>query len=236
MLILEREEPPSMIRSANIKEWSSKTAKMPDTNANGTEGEDPFRKTCLVPYVDSESAPPAIQEKLKVLPFRRNILLTLAHSHGLFPHFSDLLGACFDGKQRKIPVFDWQLIVLRIATILMAKYEYEVNLPVAEVFGFPQAKIDAIGSSIRDIEEGKGPWTDRDRVILRLIDEQLATYDNRPETVKDALNLLSVEDLVEVLMMIGIYASLARVIKALKVDDDKPVPDLKEKIKTAITG
>jgi hypothetical protein len=28
---------------------------------------------------------------------------------------------------------------------------------------------------------------------------------------------------------------LARVIKGLKVDDDKPTPDLKEKIKAAIT-
>jgi alkylhydroperoxidase family enzyme len=207
---------------------------MSDADVNETGG-DPFRKTCLVPYIDTETAPSAIQEKLKVLPFRRNILLTMAHSHGLFPHFSGLLGACFDGNQRGVSVFDWQLLVLRIASTLGAKYEFDVNLPVAEVHGFPQAKIDAIGCSIQDVIEGKGPWTDRDRVILRLIDEQLATYDNKPETVKDALKLLSVEHLVEVLMMIGIYAMLARVIKGLKVDDDKPTPDLKEKIKAAIT-
>ncbi|PWY80631.1 hypothetical protein BO70DRAFT_362582 [Aspergillus heteromorphus CBS 117.55] len=208
---------------------------MPNIDINETK-EDPFRSTCLVPYIDLESAPSVINEKLKVLPFRRNILLTLAHSHGLFPHFSGLLGACFDGKQRKIPVFDWQLIVLRIGTVLKAQYEYDVNLPVAEVFGFPQEKIDAIGCSIQDVLEGKGPWTDRDRVILRVIEEQLATYDNNPDTVKDALNLLTVEDLVEALMIIGIYALLARVINGLKVDIDKPTPDLKEKIKTAITG
>jgi alkylhydroperoxidase family enzyme len=186
--------------------------------------------------VDPDSAPPAIKEKLKVLPFRRNILLTLAHSHGLFPHFSGLLGACFDGKQRNIPVLDWQLIVLRIATILKAKYEFEVNQPVAEVFGFPKEKMDAIECSIQEVLDGRGPWTDRDRVILRLIDEQLATYDNKPETVEDALKLLSVEEIVEVLMMIGIYALLARVIKGLRVDDDQPIPDLKDKIRAAITG
>lgn len=207
-----------------------------DSTDPSISGGDPFRKNCLVPYVDPETAPPAVQEKLKVLPFRRNILLTMAHSHGLFPHFSSLLGGCFDGKTRKIPLFDWQLIVLRTATVLKAKYEYDVNLPVAEAYGFPQEKSDSIGCSIQEVCEGKGPWTERDRVILRLVDEQLATYDNEPKTVKEALKLLSVEDLVEVLIVIGVYALLARVIKGLKVDDDEEIPGLKEKIRTAITN
>ncbi|OJJ70094.1 hypothetical protein ASPBRDRAFT_31971 [Aspergillus brasiliensis CBS 101740] len=207
------------------------------SGANPKEaGADPYRKTCLVPYVDPERAPPHIQEKLKVLPFRRNILLVLAHSQGLFPHFSGLLGACFDGHQRSIPVHEWQLIVLRVGTVLKAKYEIDVNKPVAEVFEFPQEKFDAIGCSIEDVIQGRGPWNDRDRVILRLIEEQLRTYDNEPGTVEDALKLLSIGDVVEVLMIIGVYASLARVIKGLKVDDDEPIPDLKGKIKTAITG
>ncbi|PWY75198.1 hypothetical protein BO94DRAFT_209731 [Aspergillus sclerotioniger CBS 115572] len=208
---------------------------MPDIQVNEVTG-DPYRKTCRVPYVEPESAPPAIRDKLRVLPFRRNILLTLAHSPGLFPHISGLLAACFDGKQRLLPVLDWQLIVLRVATVLKAKYEYDVNLPVAEVFGFPPDKIQAMGCSLQDVLQGKGPWTHRDRVILRIVDEQLDTYENKPDTITDALKVLSVEELVEVLLMIGIYASLARVMKALKVDDDHPTPDLKEKIRSAITG
>ena len=208
---------------------------MSGTNPSELEGES-YRHTCLVPYVDPDTAPPNIQERLKVLPFRRNILLTLAHSHGLFPHISGLLGACFDGNQRSIPVHEWQLIVLRVGTILQAKYEIDVNKPVAEVFGFPQEKFDAIGCCIDDVMKGQGPWSDRDRVILRMTEEQLSTYDNKPETIEDALKSLSVADVVEVLLIIGVYAALARVIKGLKVDEDEPIPDLKEKIKTAITG
>ncbi|PYI04705.1 hypothetical protein BO78DRAFT_471157 [Aspergillus sclerotiicarbonarius CBS 121057] len=192
---------------------------MPDIDANETKG-DPYRTTCRVPYVEPELAPPVIREKLRVLPMRRNILLTLAHSHGLFPHFSGLLGACFDGAQRLLP----------------AKYEYDVNLPVAEVFCFPPGKIEAMGCSHHSVLGGKGPWTDRDRVILRIVDEQLEACDNKPDTITDALKALSVEGLVEVLMIIGIYALLARVMKALKVDDDQLDPDLKEKIKSAITA
>lgn len=104
---------------------------------------------------------------------------------------------------------------------------------MAEAFGFHQAKIDAIGCSSQEVREGKGPWTERDRVILRLVDEQLASYDNEPETVKEALKLLSVEELVESLIIIGIYALMARVVNGLKVDDDE-ITNLK-KLRTAIT-
>lgn len=196
---------------------------------------DPFRKSCLVPYVDVNSSPPAVREKLKVLPFRRNILLAAAHSEGMFPHISSLLGACFNGKIRKIPLFDWQLIVLRCSTTLRAAYIYGVNIPVAEVHGFPQAKIDAITCSPQDLREGKGPWTARDRAILRIVDEQLATYSNQTQSVEEALKYLTVEELVEVILIIGLYASLARVCKGLKVDEDQVTPGLKEKILTAIT-
>ena len=198
--------------------------------------DDPFRKTCLVPYVNPDTVPQAVQDKLKVLPFRRNIFYLLGHSHGLFPHLTGVIGGCFDGQTRKIPLLDWQLIVLRTATTLGAKYEYDVNLPVAEVYEMPQEKIDLMGCSVEDVKEGKGPWTARDRVILRVVDEQLATYTNEEQTIRDALVILGTEDLVEVLIILGTYALIARVINALKIDDDPPIPGLKDMLKKAVTS
>lgn len=198
---------------------------------------DPFRKTCLIPYVDFETSPPAVQEKLSILPFRRNIFYLLGHSHGLFPHLAGVIGGCFDGNTRKIPLLDWQLIVLRTATTLGAKYEYDVNLPVAEVYDMPQEKIHAIGScTAQQVREGKGPWTARERLILRVVDEQLETYTNEPRTIQDALQVLTKEDLVEVLIILGTYAMIARVINGLKIDDDPPIPGLKDMLKKAVTS
>ncbi|KAF7505215.1 hypothetical protein GJ744_001144 [Endocarpon pusillum] len=204
-----------------------------ENNQAGT-AEDPFRKTSLIPYVDYDTAPPAVQEKLKVLPFRRNIFYLLGHSHGLFPHLTGIIGGCFDGRVRKIPLLDWQLIVLRTATTLGAKYEYDVNLPVAEVYEMPQEKIDAIGCPAEDVCSGKGPWSDRDRLILRIVDEQLKTYTNEAQTIKDALEVLTKEDLVEVLIILGTYSLIARVINALKIDDDPPIPGLKDMLRKAV--
>lgn len=69
--------------------------------------DDPFRHTCLVPYVDVETAPPNIAKMIKVHDFRRNIFLTLAHSPGLFPTFMGTVGGCFRGEVRTVPLLDW---------------------------------------------------------------------------------------------------------------------------------
>ena len=69
--------------------------------------DDPYRHTCLVPYVDPDAAPPEIASRIKVHSFRRNIFLTLAHSPGLFPHLMGVIGGCFQGKSRTVPLLDW---------------------------------------------------------------------------------------------------------------------------------
>jgi len=100
-----------------------------------------------------------------------------------------------------------------------------------------QEKIDAMGQSADSVRNGEGPWNERDRLILRVVDEQLATYTNEPQTIKDALKVLSVEDLVEVLIILGTYALIARVINGLKIDDDQPIrPEgLAEMLKKSVT-
>jgi len=120
---------------------------------------------------------------------------------------------------------------------LGAKYEYDVNLPVAEVYEMGQEKIDAMGRSTESVRNWEGPWNERERSILRIVDEQLATYTNEPQTIKEALEILSVEELVEVLVILGTYALIARVINGLKIDDDQPIrPEgLAEMLKKSVT-
>lgn len=77
------------------------------TNEMATEFSDPFRHTCLIPYVDPASAPPAVADKLKILPFRRNIFYLLGHSQGLFPHLMGVIGGCFNGQVRGVQLLDW---------------------------------------------------------------------------------------------------------------------------------
>ena len=80
--------------------------------------DDPYRHTCLVPYVDPDTAPPEIASRIKVHSFRRNVFLTLAHSPGLFPHVMGVIGGCFQGKSRTVPLLDWVRETLAQAFLL----------------------------------------------------------------------------------------------------------------------
>ena len=68
---------------------------------------DPFRHTCLIPYLDPSTATPEVADKINVLPFRRNIFHLLGHSKGLFPHLMGVVGGCFNGKVRGVRLLDW---------------------------------------------------------------------------------------------------------------------------------
>ncbi|KAM5459315.1 Zinc-type alcohol dehydrogenase-like protein YogA [Microsporum canis] len=70
---------------------------------------------------------------------------------------------------------------------------------------------------------GEGPWSERDRLLLRIVDEQLATFTDETATMEAALEVLSNEELVEILIIIGAYSMLARIIRGLKVDDDQTI-------------
>ncbi|KAI1075117.1 AhpD-like protein [Whalleya microplaca] len=194
---------------------------------------------CLVPYIELENAPPEVAAAITQLPYRRNIFHLLGHSHGSFPRLMDVYASFFDGNRRILPLLEWQLLVLRISAVLDAEYEWDVNAPVARINGMPEAKPAALKQTA-----GKGPavvevepaFSVRDQVILGLVDEQLATYNNTDETVNKAKALLSVEELVEVYVVLGVYVLIARITKALRIDMDGEIPGLEEHLKGVVTG
>lgn len=195
---------------------------------------------CLVPYLELSSAPPEVAAAITHLPYRRNIFHLLGHSHGSFPQLMGVYASFFDGARRILPLLDWQLVVLRISAVLDAEYEWEVNAPVARVNGMPREKMDALKRSARgnkrEAVEREGAFSVRDKAILRLVDEQLETYNNVEETVAAARAALSVEELVEVYVVLGVYVLIARITKALRIDLDGEIPGLEEHLKTVVTG
>ncbi|KAL5340283.1 hypothetical protein BJX70DRAFT_361969 [Aspergillus crustosus] len=152
---------------------------------------------------------------------------------------TDCSTAFFDGTRRTLPLLDWQLIVLRISAVLNAEYEWDVNAPVAWLNGMPGEKIDALKRSVGNDPEGlrrEAAFSDRDRVILQLVDEQLARYDNTEETVVAAKKVLTVEELVEVYVVLGVYVLIAWITKGLRIDMDGEIQGLEEHLKAVVTS
>lgn len=208
---------------------------MGDGIHNGTI---PRQQQCLVPYIKTEDAPPEVKAALTHIPYRRNIFHLLGHSHGGFPRLMGVYANFFDGERRILPLLDWQLIVLRISAALDAEYEWDVNAPVARIHGMPEAKLEALRRTVHDtVAVAEEPlFSQRDRAILNLVDEQLTSYTNTEVTVAEAKKVLSVEELVECYIVLGVYVLIARITKALKIDLDGEIPGLEESLKKVVTG
>lgn len=199
---------------------------------------------CRIPYVNPSETVPAVADALNVMPMKRHIFLLLAHSPGLFPPLMQAFSALFSSTTRTLPLLDWQLVVLRVATTLGSEYEWDVNSPVAKVHGMPERKMQAIqaktGVKSND-DSGDGAELDdtifskRDRIILKLVDEQLATYSNQASTMDEAQKLLTSAELVEIFMIISLYVMIARLTNAVGIDLDGEIPGLEKMIKDFVT-
>jgi alkylhydroperoxidase family enzyme len=196
-------------------------------------------QNCLVPYLELEDAPPEVAAAITKLPYRRNIFHLLGHSHGAFPPLMGIYASFFDGNRRTLPLLDWQLVVLRISAVLDAEYEWDVNSPVARINGMPETKLEAIKRTARsdsDYLRAERLFTERDVAILNLVDEQLATYNNDVATVDEAKRHLSVSELVEVYIALGVYVLIARITKGLRIDLDGEIPNLEQALKGIVTN
>ena len=189
----------------------------------------------LVPLADSSTLSFAAQQALLTIPFKRNLLSTLANAEGLFVPLMGVLGGTFDARIRILPGLDWQLIVLRIGKRADAPYVYNNNVIAASIMGMPMDKINALDMDPNDIVEGKGPWSGRDRLILRIVDEQLANRTNAEQTIEDALEVLTVPELVETLIIHGTYCTFAGVVRGLRVGQDSGAPGLEDIVRQIVT-
>lgn len=200
---------------------------------------------CRIPYVNPSEALPVVADALNVMPMKRNIFLLLAHSPGLFPPLMQAFSALFNRTTRTLPLLDWQLVVLRVAATLGSEYEWDVNAPVAKVHGMPEDKMQIIraeagvkpnndsGDNVRELDDTV--FSLRERIILKLVDEQLATYSNRASTMDEAQELLTPAELVETFLVISLYAMIARLTNAIGIDLDGEVPGLEDMIKRGVT-
>ena len=189
----------------------------------------------LVPLADSSTLPFAAQQALLTIPFKRNLLSTLANAKGLFVPLMGILGGTFDARIRILPGVDWQLIVLRIGKRADAPYVYSNNAIAASIMGMPKDKIDSFDMDPEDVVQGKGPWSGRDRLILRIVDEQLANRTNAEQTIQDALQVLTVPELVEALIIQGTYCTFAGVVRGLRVAEDSTAPGLIDVVREIVT-
>ncbi|KAF4459524.1 hypothetical protein FALBO_13717 [Fusarium albosuccineum] len=182
----------------------------------------------LLPYVDSSSAPPDIKAALQTLPFERNIFKLLANSKIFFKPFMALLSSGW-GEGRQVRSTDWQVIVLRTAASLNAPYEWDVNEPVARIFGFTEEHFAALRKTSEPLPEVL--FTPRQRLLGRIT--ETLSRDNKigKELFLEAKGTFSDEEIAEIFYLQGIYSFLARFMNSALIDFDAPIPGLEDSLR-----
>lgn len=135
---------------------------------------------------------------------------------------------CAWSPNRSLRSTDWQLVVLRTASLLDAPYEWDVNEPVARVFGFTDAHLACLRSGDLSSTE---LFTDRQRLISAIVEELCLKNRVNTELVEKAKAVLGVEALMDLFYTQGIYAFLARTMNSCLIDFDPPIPGLEEQLR-----
>jgi alkylhydroperoxidase family enzyme len=167
-----------------------------------------------IPYAD-----PNQNDEVKALAERirkergqlGNLYLMLLNSPPVARGWLDLLTAV--RQQCKLPARYRELVILRIAILNGADYEYQSHVPIALEEGITQAQIDALS------ESGKSNvFAPVDRAVLAYCDAMTEDVEV-PDAVFDALRPhFDARELTELTVTVAAYNLVSRFLEAVKID------------------
>jgi AhpD family alkylhydroperoxidase len=171
-----------------------------------------------IPYADEEASAEirALAQRIRAERGGRmlNLYRMLLNSPPLASGWLALFTAI--RQQCELPGDCRELVILRVALLNGARYEYQVHVPFALDAGVSRAQIDAL----ERWRDAAGVYTDAQRAVLAYTDAM--TRDVRvPDAVFDALRPhFSRRQLVELTATVGGYNLVSRFLEALGVDHD----------------
>src|SRR3954447_3327933 len=169
-----------------------------------------------LPYVDPDEAPEPVREALEAVP-SLNIFRMAAHAETAFRPWLRWGGVLL-GDLQLDPVLR-ELAILRVARLTPhAEYEWVQHVPIALAVGATQEQVDAIERDDLDADA----LDDLQRAVLRFTDEVVRDARASDEAYQAVAASLSDREIVELLLAIGYYMMLARVMATVEIDLDAP--------------
>jgi alkylhydroperoxidase family enzyme len=176
-----------------------------------------------IPYVDLATASERLREDFARLPAQLNIFKMVAHAETVFPHFMRLGGAIL-GRLELSPRLR-ELVILRVARLSPSIYEWTQHVPIGKACGVTEEQIAAL-------EKGDGTaasFEATDRLVLRFVDETVRDVKVSDATFAAVVAELGSRQVVELILTIGFYMMVARLLESTAVDVDPPagmaIPD-----------
>lgn len=111
---------------------------------------------------------------------------------------------------------DLEIVILRTAHSAKAKYEWLHHAQIALEYGLTPEQVDQIAE---DVETGD--WSARDKLLLAAADECAHDHQISAATRDGLLEHFSAPQMLDLLFTIGMYTTLALMIKTLEVPMDE---------------
>ena len=169
-----------------------------------------------LPYVDPEQASEPARDALSRVP-PLNIFRMLANADSAFRPWLRW-GAALLGQLQLDPLLR-ELAILRVARLTPhAEYEWVQHVPIAEAVGASEEQVAALA---RDEPEA-ACFSDQERLVLRFTTEVVQDARASDEALEGLRRTLSPREIVELLMVIGNYMMVARVMATTDMELDEP--------------
>lgn len=165
-----------------------------------------------IPYVDPQTAPPAVKEVFDLLPVSLNIFKLMAHAETCFRAWIQLGGQVLG--QQKLSGRLRELAILRVARLSDAPYEWIQHVPIARLAGASEAQIEALERG----DVAAACFDAVERLVLRFTDEVVRDVGASRETHDALAHHLSPQELVELVLAIGFYMTVARLMQSFEID------------------
>lgn len=170
-----------------------------------------------LPYVDLATAPDHVRELLEKLPAQLNIFRMVANSETTFRPFlglgtAILASRTFDPKLR-------ELVILQVGKISRGAYEWIQHVPIARACGATNEQILALEQGNLDA----GCFDGQEKAVLRFATDACRNVKASKETFNAAAKHLSPGQIVELLMIVGFYRTVAVLTESTDIEIDEPV-------------
>ena len=169
-----------------------------------------------LPYVDPATAPPPVREALEAVP-PLNVFRTMAHAETAFRPWLRW-GSTLLGELELNPALR-ELAILYVSRLTPhAEYEWVQHVPIARAVGVTDAQISALEHG-DPVAASFGPL---EHAVLRFTREVVRDARASDEAFVAVREALSPREIVELLMVIGQYMMLARVMATVEMELDEP--------------
>src|SRR5262245_15156562 len=169
-----------------------------------------------LPYVDPASAPEQVRETLERLPVKLNVFRMLAQAETCFRPLLQL-GTAILARQELSPALR-ELVILLVGQRSPAPYEWTQHVPIARAAGASDAQIAAIERGALDAE----CFDARERATLAAAADLLERPRLSDAAFAELARHLSSREIVELILTVGYYMMIARLLESTAVDLDPP--------------